>query len=275
MSHFSVLVIGEDIAGQLVPYDEALAVPRYCKATKVQLIQQQRDEIAEYRDSTYADYLRDPAAYCARFADNPEHLAYLRDEFPPKLAWTDAQCYQAAVEWEEPENIGADGEVYSTYNPQSRWDWYVIGGRFADYFALCPADENHPEIYSRTNQALKGEVDWERMVTEKRHRAAERWQQWLDYARNVTHWSQDVQRQHAYWKFDIWRNDSEETYMRRQSSLATFAIVAHGQWHARAQMGWWGVTTDQQPLEEWEAFWWAQIKAAAPETLLTLLDAHI
>jgi len=38
MSHFTVLITGDDIEAQMAPFDENLEVPRYLARTKAQII---------------------------------------------------------------------------------------------------------------------------------------------------------------------------------------------------------------------------------------------
>lgn len=50
----------------------------------------------------------------------------------------------------------------STYNPNSRWDWYSIGGRWHSYLYLKELDDNSDPI--RVNQATFAEIDWDYMI---------------------------------------------------------------------------------------------------------------
>lgn len=138
MSHFSVAVFsrngGNDVDELLAPFDENMRVDRYVSHTKEELIEIGKKNIQDYRDSVYAEYLRDPAKYLRERCENDHenrHYRYLRDEFPQRLSWTDEEIYQCEIDGYEPDEIGDDGEVYSTYNPQSKWDWYEVGGRFS------------------------------------------------------------------------------------------------------------------------------------------------
>ena len=41
--------------------------------------------------------------------------------------------------WDE-NMIDEEGNLLSTYNPKSKWDWYEIGGRFSDMIKLKNGD---------------------------------------------------------------------------------------------------------------------------------------
>ena len=47
------------------------------------------------------------------------------------------------------ENIGDNGELYSTYNPNSKWDWYQVGGRWSGM--LKTKNENYVNITKKKN----------------------------------------------------------------------------------------------------------------------------
>lgn len=131
MSHFTVMVIGENPEKQLAPFDETLDTPRYVKYTKEQLIAKGRKDIEDYKNSWYAEFLADPVKY-KQGNKHTAHLDYIENEFPKKLNWTDEQIYEEEVKWyREDGNVGDEGEVYSTHNPKSKWDWYQLGGRWS------------------------------------------------------------------------------------------------------------------------------------------------
>ncbi len=136
MSHFTVMVIGAEPEDQLAPFDEQLETPRYVSYTKDQLIEKEKKSIEDYKNGLYADFLADPERYRAKCVSNPAHINYLENEFPKKLSWDDEEIYQEAIKWYESEDIGENGEVYSTCNPNSKWDWFVLGGRWSGSIKL-------------------------------------------------------------------------------------------------------------------------------------------
>jgi hypothetical protein len=128
-----ISVKGKDPEEQLAPFDENLETPRYIKYTKSQLIVEQREEIENYKNGNYAEFLRDPEAYKAG-CSNKTHIEYLESIFPKKLEWTDEEIYQDVITWYD--DVGENGEVYSEYNPNSKWDWYSLGGRWSGLIKL-------------------------------------------------------------------------------------------------------------------------------------------
>lgn len=298
MSHFTVTVAlpgtlaEHEIAGALrdalAPFDENTDVPRYVKATKVELIEKGRQEIEEYKRGTYAEFLSDPVAYAAK-CRNLRHLEYIaggaealllepelaarytelvaefetmadeeyerfgkrlgRDRevykpmtfdgsFPAKLDWTDEQVYAEEIRWYEAEDIGADGEVYSTYNPKSQWDWYVIGGRWGGYW----------KVHEKAT-ATKGMTEASAFGMADSAAAPDR----VDVAR----------------KFDI-DFDEPDLYP------ATFAMLdSEGTWHEKGSMGWFGMSSGDKDEDVWQAEYRRLVEAESDNAWFVLVDCHI
>ena len=146
MSHFTVYVFskenGGDLEELLMPYDENMECEPYVKYTREEAIAEVRREIEQYKNTTYAEYVADPEAYKEKhdYAD-PRHFDYLENEFPKRLEWTDEECFEDMKKWYDEEDIDEDGNIYSTYNPKSKWDWYVIGGRWSTNLKTKNGDE--------------------------------------------------------------------------------------------------------------------------------------
>lgn len=106
MSHFAVLVIGNDIDGQLESYDESIEVEKYSKGL-----------VSEEEKTRMMEYYQDKGQF---------------DNFD--------ECYsQFGENWNGnryEKNTDGEWECMSTYNPYAKWDWYVIGGRWSGLLQL-------------------------------------------------------------------------------------------------------------------------------------------
>lgn len=157
MSHFSVYVFtkpnGAGVGDLLAPYDENLVYAPYIRYTKKQAIEKVRKEIEEYRNGTYAKYLSNPDKYKAN-CTNDKHIKYLEKEFSKKLEWTDEECYQDEAQWYPSDMIDEEGNLYYTYNPNSKWDWYEIGGRWEGSLATVEG--------KNTNSDYVKEINWDK-----------------------------------------------------------------------------------------------------------------
>lgn len=114
--HFAILIVGDNPEEALKPFSEHLEVEY--TISKQEHIAKIREEIEEYKNSEhyYKKYLQDKEAY------------------------TDEQCYEDAMGWYDPEHINEDGSTNETYNPNSKWDWYKLGGRYVGSLTL---NDNH------------------------------------------------------------------------------------------------------------------------------------
>lgn len=165
MSHFTVYVFskdnGNDIEDLLAPYDENIEMSPYVKYTKTQAIAKARKDIEDYKNSLYAEFLADPEAYKKKARDRNDnerynaHIDYLENEFPKRLEWTDDECYEEEAYWfREDGMIDDDGNLLSTYNPKSKWDWYAIGGRWSGGLVMKDGKE--------VDDALVSKIDWDK-----------------------------------------------------------------------------------------------------------------
>ena len=295
MSHFAVLIIGEDIEEQLAKYDENIRLPKYVKYTKEQLIAKEKQEIEEYKNGTYAEFLADPIGY-AIACNNDSHLNYLKEVFPKKLTMTDEEIYQEATKWYDEDEIGPDGEVYSTYNPDSKWDWYEVGGRYAGLIAVkdgveidvpnfswgWDADSREKVIAmgNKTDSAYVKDIDFSKMHrTEKDYNEAIRyWELVVDGAEPKNKEEEEAVKWSFYKpEYFIKRYKTKEKYAECDSSFVMWAVVKDGVWYEKGQMGWWAMSseTDDEAVD-WEInFFDRFIKDLPEDTLITVVDCHI
>ena len=158
MSHFAVYVFtredGRDVEDLLAPYDENIICAPYVQYTREQAIAKTRAKIEEYKNTTYAEYLKDPQVYKEKhnLSDDNAHLIYLRDEFPKKFNWSDDECYEDVKQYFNDDMIDENGNLLSTYNPDSKWDWYEVGGRWNNVLTT--------QNGTKTNEDLVSEIDW-------------------------------------------------------------------------------------------------------------------
>jgi hypothetical protein len=123
MTHFTVSIIfakGESsvesfVAEQMEPYHEHdEAEPYVCYS-----VEQAAADLAGVIHRLELILSRKESFY--DLAKCREHLDRLR-------AMTPAQKYRDFIQFHE--RFNAQGKPISTYNPKSKWDWYVIGGRW-------------------------------------------------------------------------------------------------------------------------------------------------
>lgn len=284
----------------LAPYDENLEVERYLKYTREQLTARERAEMEEFRDSTYVEYLADPAAYvgkgihighleylaggteAARLA-HPETMARLEAEraaemeryeaaserekliwgaplmeplpfdksFPARLHWTDEQFYEHAARWYEPEEFSPEGGVYSDRNPLSKWDWWVIGGRWAGYWKV---------VVSKTLEFIPhmSEPAWETRYPTDHSRA----------------WAQEMNARPGP-RTDVARK-CDIDFAAPELPYATHALLdSEGEWHERGRLGWFGTFHGDTPEKEWHARYAELVAKESDNAWFVMVDYHI
>ena len=102
MSHFTVMVIGNNPEKQLKPYDENKRAKRYSSPVS-------EDEVKRF-------------------------MEYYKDKNEGTSDWDFRKMYKKFGKdwnfgvWQETKNGVIE---WSTYNPKSKWDWYQLGGRWA------------------------------------------------------------------------------------------------------------------------------------------------
>lgn len=207
MSHFKVMVIGADPEAQLEPFDENLEVERYVRATREELIAEQKRRIEKINDLYYKEYLQDKEKYREE-SNNKEHVEFLENEFPAMLEWSDEQIYEHAIKWVDADNVTPEGGEYSTYNPMSKYDWYQIGGRWAGSLKL--RDGVKPILPDESSYGGWTDKDEETVTAENR----------VDMA----------------YKKDIENLDE----------IMCFAVLKDGEWHEKGRMGWFAIVSDEK-----------------------------
>jgi len=286
MSHFSVLVIGDDVDEQLAPYDE-------------------NRETAPRRHYLDAKFI---ASMAKHHGIDPADLHALAEKMEKWKA-----C---------PGGVDAKGlYALTTYNADRKWDWYEVGGRWSGFFHLKPITATHGAADGAAtgaaksdsacaDAARKGDVDFNSMRAAAEEKAREVWRAyaasiagtpaalpWVvfdakvrareltrDAARRAYRAQPRVKAFHdamepllgpfvSLEEFPI----TEEDYVsgQRRAAIAPFAYVRDGVWHERGEMGWFGCVSNERADDEWYAEVEAMLAELQDDTLLTLVDCHI
>lgn len=155
MSHFVGLCFGDDWANQLDYYYEGREVEDYIKYTKQEAITKAKESHERNYEYAVKEVERDKIA--------PDMLKQLNEIIDKGMCISDEVAWEMVKDWGY--KIDEEGNLLSTYNPDSKWDWYSIGGRWNGFLVLKERDEEGDII--ETNEALVGEVDWDYMLEHK------------------------------------------------------------------------------------------------------------
>lgn len=154
--------------------------------------------------------------------------------------------------------IDEEGNIWSTYNPQSRWDWYSVGGRWG----------KHPIPLKDGSSAVEcpvSEIDFE-VDQEEYDEALKHWSE-------LTETDENGLLKSEYFKI---RYKDAETYARSQSQFSTHAIVTpDGKWVEKGKMGWFAYCSATPEEErEWDANYEALVMKYK-DCVATFVDCHI
>lgn len=275
MSHFCVLVTGDDLDDQLAPFSEATAGREFL-------------EFHDMEEDLLREYQADPRG-CATF-----------DEFAK------------AEHWSRDSETGRYGYWH---NPRAKWDWWVVGGRWSGYFTLRPGAEGdlgEPGAFGNeaapgtADSCLKRDVDVEAMMSAAEKDAAESFDVYaraieghprgLSFRQCREKFPGDLEAAHTFYHAQpamkaleetgvrLWLSCPFETFgtdrsayleRRRNAALVPFAVLHEGKWSERGEMGWFGVCSNEKGpgtwAQEFQAFW----KSLPSDTRVTIVDCHI
>ena len=146
MSHFVGLCFGEYWDSYLDQYDENLVVDPYIVHTKEEAINIAiQNHLFNYKDAVNA--LKEDSLSKERY----EYFNKIVDKGP---SLSRAQAWESVKEWGY--KIDENENLLSTYNPNSKWDWYSIGGRWSGFLKL-------KKDGASANEAYFSEIDWDWM----------------------------------------------------------------------------------------------------------------
>jgi len=273
MSHFTVAVFTEDEEQDLdelmEPFSENLEVEQYVSMTRDDLVREERRRMQAVFENQYAEWQKDPAAY--EKGSNPEHIEYLKS-IPELLKRTDEEIYKDEIRGYDKDSIDDNGNVLSTYNPDSKWDWYEVGGRWQGMLLLKPGktgERGSPGLMTKMSEnydsAFALDVDFHMM-------RKQRIQELSPYHKAMTE---------GFYKEDYMRKrfPSNEEYVQRQSTFSTYAVLTpDGEWLSSGEMGWFGISSESTDDErDWEDNYYDRfIKPAITNGwYLTIVDCHI
>lgn len=201
-----------------------------------------------------------------------------------------------------------DGNIIKTVrrtNPNAKWDWYVVGGRWSGLLLKhdgTRADnllKSDIDVATMRNTAAEkagaeydlvfeiiGSMDGFRPFDEfaEEAKAANPTGDWGDAARKAYHaqpqnaaMNENRERtKHLGWfinleDFTVTREQFQQA--ARDNALCTFAVLKDGTWYQKGQMGWWGAVSNED--SEWSKKFAELFDGLADDEQVTIVDCHI
>lgn len=295
MSHFTVLVIGENPEKQLAPYHEF-----ECTGKNDEYVQDV-DITAEVQEQIAKDGMLEGLGYYG-----------LEGKVVPSEAFvdrSDTHKYGYAVVKDDKLVKAVDRT-----NPNKKWDWYVLGGRWTGFFTLKPGrrgETGKPGLMTekaeqgKADAARKCDIDFTAMRDEAERKARARYRKFFTLvgerpfpqtfeAIREAHPGNVAAARNAYWAQPAivaakaadefsWDIDPAEfsctedqhAEKARDRAASPFALVKDGQWFEKGRMGWWACVSDEKEQDGWNREVAKLLDSVNSDTLLSLYDCHI
>lgn len=188
----------------------------------------------------------------------------------------------------EPDEDGIEYDGYEgkgwLHNPNAKWDWWVIGGRWADMLKLKPGkygvcgerswtNRDKPHTPGTCDIAKVRDVDfapnidayvksirfWELIVEKKPLRDGEEM---------PDNWYREGYYEEQY--------KTKENFAMSKAEFGTYAFVSSdGKWHGDARMGWWGADDNTYEKREKNRTELCEYIMNHPDEYIAIVDCHI
>ena len=274
MSHYAVLVEtkpnGATVDELLAPYDENVTVAPYVDITREHAIEigrkqvsREPEELTKYKSGgrPYSRLVRTndkvsaSECYSVPTDDDIEYANELVESL------TDDEAYVLACGDSETD---VHGNILSTYNPDSKWDWYAEGGRFSDMMH----DKDGEPCSKLPVSELDVSVDPDDYAASKR------------FFNELSKAYKEGDNTFCFPppKHYIECYADADDFATQNTTFCTYAVVTpDGIWHAPGDMGWFACSSETaDEAREWnKRFYDAFIGSASPDTILNIVDCHI
>lgn len=348
MSHFTVLVIGDDIEAQLQPFHEF-----ECTCTSDQYVQdidetdEKREEfrtetraviklasgelVSAYDERWYRPTRPGEESSGGRYGkvrDLPAGVVEIEAPFESIEAWADYHGHKLIKAGDTPDTddehkfgyvlldeAGGIAKAIRRTNPNCKWDWWQLGGRWSGFLKLKPgaagAIGRRGLMGSHANdgpgyadQARRGDIDFAGMrdaagvtagmLWDKAHAltGGATWEDWesvrtrltnIDEARDFYHAQPAVKalkegdRDAFGWDLDDTLSGPRDAFVAaaRDRAITTWAILYRGEWSEKGSMGWFGMSSGDMRQGEWNRLFNELIDGLPEDTLLSVVDCHI
>lgn len=302
MSHFAVLVLFSPqenpeaaIERLLAPYSENLEVPEYlekcgCYGLKASI--EAGEEADRAAPLTIEEYRK---SYWTMSPDNrPEWSVHIQDWSHARQFALDSHPMKDQFD-PECEDCHGTGSYLTTYNPQSKWDWWQIGGRWTgeldgdydprqdienqEWCNICDGTGNRSDMeywadpanventrvsanLSALEVALTGKSSPPSIPAH--------------YVR--VHWCNGCSGKGMRTKWPTnWTEYKGDIKPANQIALSftPYAIVTpDGEWVERGKMGWFGMSSNEKGDDEWRKIYEETLEKHL-DCMAAIVDCHI
>ena len=281
MSHFTVAVFSTDgdYEKLLAPFNENLEVEAYVDLCKEEVIEQFEDVKSQILDRSDA------------------FLVEKQEEMLSKGSSILEMSPKQFAKWYWDSDLNEEGALMTTYNPNSKWDWYVVGGRWSGMLIVKDDAEGErgslgvfgydrekespvPTGYRCVDHAKVSDIEWDVMREVELQEKKMLWKKYMtEYAEKMLHAKteeeKESERRWLLMTYGMRSDVTEEKYLDNSTGFTTFAVITpDGAWHERGAMGWFGIVQGEE--DDWaERYKERFLDTADPDWYLTVVDCHI
>jgi hypothetical protein len=147
-------------------------------------------------------------------------------------------------------------------NPNAKWDWYQIGGRWSDLIKpISSAEISNIDFSVNKDDYAKAARFWEVVVNQSPLRKDE-----------------DESSFNTFFNADYYRNryGTKKVFATEQASFSPFALIdIDGVWHEKGEMGWFGMNSSNKSSAASFRKLFNKIIKEHQTDYLTIVDCHI
>lgn len=156
----------------------------------------------------------------------------------------------------------------STYNPNSKWDWYQIGGRWYNTIIvkdnvtdcisnevslLCKEEQCKLKGYKYCAGAKIKDIEFDKMIDKEKEyqKAINFWELYVEGRKPKNNVEKEMLKSVLYKKeYFIERYKNKENYAKNQTLFQTYALLTEKGWFSKGDMGWFGMDNSTAESEE-------------------------
>jgi hypothetical protein len=207
----------------------------------------------------------------------------------------------------KPNSLGRYGYWH---NPNAKWDWFQVGGRWKGLLSLKDGSSSNlapagtvdwqamydtyiekeltdwsrwQECWQEATAAPLTEEELEEAATDftpdtnEYQKAVAQTAEEYGYIGRAKHLMQTKFDHYMIGLDDIagWQVDRVAFLHNHAFEGLTWAFVdLEGRWHEKGEMGWWGMSSNEQPVSYGQA-WWEFVNNLSPDVWVAVCDCHI
>ena len=208
------------------------------------------EELQSFEDlKNKCDYEENRKHYIRDFVyeHKDEYCKFFIKKFPELFADFDKQYEEHGEGWNDyhwKKNDDGVWEEWSTYNKNSKWDWYSLGGRWSK----CIKTKSGEFV----DECFLDEIDWSPFKPE-------------DYEEETK----------KDWSGNEYRKLKDSVKYHYTENDVPFCVIIDDVWYERGTMGWWAFVSDEKEKGDWNEEFMALVKTLPEKSLVANYDFHI